>query len=131
MRNGHDHFLKHRSRLSRRAGLGRVFNVTRESWRVGEDPKATPPQAVLLLSGRTASEAADLARVRAEALPRHGFDKPSGSWWGADEEQFHRFVVHPGRPRARTVAVVAGSGLVAGLFAVALWGRHRSRRGGA
>ena len=128
MLNGHDRFLKHRSRLSRRAGLGRVFNVTRESWRSGDDPKTTRPQTVLLLSGRTASEAADLARARAEVLPQHGFDKPSGSWWGADGEQFHRFVVHPGRSRGHTVAVVAGSGLVAGLLAVALWGRHRSRR---
>ena len=131
MLNGHDHFLKHRSRLSRHAALGRVFNVTRESWRHDDDPKATRPQTVLLLSGLAASEAADLARARAEALPHHGFDKPSGSWWGADGEQFHRFVVHPGRRRSHTVAVVAGSGLVAGLFAVALWGRHRSRRGGA
>lgn len=128
MRNGPEHFLKHRSRLSRHADLGRVFNVTRESWRLRDDPKVTPAKVLALASGRSASEAADLARARAEALPQHGYDKPSGSWWGADDESFHRFVVHPGRRRGQAAAVLAGSGLVAGLVAVALWRRQGAKR---
>ena len=122
-----ERFLKHRSNLSRHATLGRVFNVTRESWPIGDDPQLTHPKRLLLLTGHTASEAADLARERAEAFPRHGFDKLSGSWWGADAEQFHRFIVHTSRPRGQTAAAIAGTG-VAGLILFALFRRHRGSR---
>jgi len=110
-----DRFLHHRTQLSRKASLGRVFNVTRESWRLDDDPSVTPPRAELMVSDHTASEAADLARELAEAYSRHGFHKPSSSWWGADATHFHRFVVHAG-PRRRNAATVV---MVSGLLGIA------------
>jgi hypothetical protein len=119
-----DRFLKHRSSIPRRgAALGRVFSVTRETWRLSDDPQAVRPQTELVASRRTASDSADIARQAAEAFPRHGFHKPSASWWGADDEHFNRFVVHGG-VRHATTALVVGAGL-AGLAAVALFNRSR------
>src|SRR4051812_5571463 len=124
MRHEPDRFLGQHMDLARGPVLGRVFNVTRETWRLSDDPIAIAPQTELLSSRHTASEAADLARAAAEAFRRHGFHKPSGGWWGADETYFHRFVVRPGRRRA-AVAVVIASGLL-GVAAVAL-SRRRGR----
>jgi hypothetical protein len=124
MSKTNERFLRHATPISRRASLGRVFNVTRESWRLADDPRIVRPQSLLLIGGHTASEAADLARSFAAAYPRHGFHKTSATWWGADDTYFHRFVVHAGR-RGRGPAVLLASGLL-GLLAV---GAIR-RRGG-
>jgi hypothetical protein len=125
MPNSHDRFLRHRTPISRSSSLGRVFNVTRETWELTADPRLVRPQTQLVVSGRTASDAADIAREAAEAFARHGFHKPSGSWWGASESAFHRFVVHAGR-RGSTAALVLISG-VAGLAAVVFTRRRSSR----
>jgi hypothetical protein len=128
MPNTVDRFLRHSTGISRKgAALGRIFNVTRETWRLSDDPKVARPATELLLTRRTASDAADLAREAAQTYPRHGFHKPSGAWWGADEALFHRFVVHAGQRRAAG-AVLLLSGL-AGLLALGV-ARHRSRPAG-
>lgn len=119
-------FLRHSTGLSKKASLGRVFNVTRETWRLTDDPSAVAPQTELLVTRRSASDAADLARDAAEAYSRHGFHKPSGAWWAADDERFHRFVVHAGR-RGGTTVLLLVSGL-AGLAALTL-ARRRSHPG--
>jgi hypothetical protein len=120
-----ERFLRTRTGLSRKAALGRVFNVTRESWRLTDDPSLVVPEAEQMASRRTASDAADLARQAAVAFARHGFHKPSASWWGADEVRFHRFVVHAGRrPRRGHVAVASA---LFGLAAVVLWRGRRQR----
>ncbi|HEX7885874.1 MAG TPA: hypothetical protein VF474_07845 [Phenylobacterium sp.] len=121
-----DSFLTQTTVISRTAPLGRVVNVTQETWRLADDPQTVAPHAETLATGHTASEAADLARSAAMALPRHGFHKPSGAWWGADDTRFHRFVVHAGR-RRRAAGVVVASGLV-GLALAALLSRRRARR---
>ncbi|WP_293898312.1 hypothetical protein [Phenylobacterium sp.] len=121
-------FLTHTTVISRKAALGRVVNVTRETWRLSDDPQAVRPEVLSLVIGLTASEAADLAREAAEAMPRHGFHKPSSSWWGADETQFHRFVVHTG-PRHKRTGLLIASGLL-GLAVAALvrrQGRGRAK----
>ena len=126
-----DRFLRRRTGISRKAAaLGRVFDVTRETWRLTDDPQIEPPTTDLLVSRRSASDAADLARAAAGALPRHGFHKPSGAWWGADDMLFHRFVVHAG-PRKSGGAILVLSSL-AGLIALGLLNQRRhgqSRRG--
>lgn len=128
-----DHFLRHAPLRAHAASLGRVFGVTQETWALSDDPKTTRPKRRLLVSGRTASEAADFARFTAASFSEHGFHKPSGAWWCADTSEFHRFVVHAGRYRRRGKAVLIGSG-VAGVAAVALLGlwhsRGRARAGG-
>ncbi len=96
-----------------------MFNVTRETWRLSDDPQAVAPETEAVVTGRTAADAADLAREAAEAHPRHGFHKPSGSWWGADETHFHRYVVHAGRRAHAAAGVLVVSGLL-GLTALAL-----------
>jgi hypothetical protein len=87
-----------------------------------DDPQRTPPAIERLVSARTASEAADLAREIALEHPRHGFHKPSGAWWGADQQYFHRVVVHAGRRRsmARPLGVA-----ILGVAALALIGLSR------
>ena len=120
-----DRFLGHHTGISRRAALGRAFDVTCETWPLTADPRKVPPSAETLVTRKTASEAADFAREAAEALPWHGFHKPSGAWWGADETTFHRFVVHPRRRRRTAAPILIASGL-AGLLAVALVRRGRS-----
>lgn len=111
------------------ASLGRVFGVTQETWRLADDPLAIRPKSDLLISGRTASDAADQARRAAARFAEHGFHKISGAWWGADDTHFHRFVVHAGRRRLPRKRLVIGSGLagVAALAALGLW-RSRARR---
>jgi hypothetical protein len=127
-----DRFLRHGTLRPQSASLGRVFGVTEETWRVSDDPATTRPQRQLLVSQRTASEAADFARFTAASFAEHGFHKPSGAWWGAEDTHFHRFVVHAGRRPRTGRAVLIGSG-VAGVAALALLGlwHSRGRRGTA
>jgi hypothetical protein len=109
-----DRFLGPNAAIETSQTLGRIFSVTRETWRLSEDPKVTPPRMELIVAARTASEAADLARDAAAEFSRHGFHKESGAWWGADEGQFHRFVVHTGRrdkPAAWPLAALALGGV--------------------
>ena len=54
-----DRFLNARRQVSRKASLGRAFTVTRQSWRLTDDPRTTPPEVEVLATRRTASEAAD------------------------------------------------------------------------
>ncbi|MFI4967057.1 MAG: hypothetical protein ACHP9T_17030 [Caulobacterales bacterium] len=122
-----DRFLGPNAAVATTQSLGRIFNVTRETWLLTDDPKAKPPQLELMVAARTASEAADLARDAAAEFSRHGFHKPSGAWWAADNKRFHRFVVHTGRRRGATglpLAVLA----VAGVAALGLAGLGLRRR---
>jgi hypothetical protein len=122
-----DRFLRRRTGLSKKAAaLGRVFDVTRETWSLTDDPRVVAPTTDLLVTRRTASDAADLARAAAEAFPRHGFHKPSGAWWGADEARFHRFVVHAGRRKSAGALLVLSS--LAGLVALGLLRERRRGR---
>lgn len=116
-----DRFLNARHRQSRKASLGRAFTVTRQSWRLNDDPRETAPEVEVMASRRTASEAADLAREAAWSFKRYGFHKPSGAWWGADSEMFHRFMVGP-RSQQALGALLAVA--VAGVAAVALSQRN-------
>jgi hypothetical protein len=116
-----DRFLNARRQVSRKASLGRAFSVIRESWRLTDDPRTTPPEVEVLATRRTASEAADLAREAAWGYKRHGFHKPSGAWWAADGEIFHRFVV---RPSSRAPAGALAALALAGVAALAL-ARHK------
>ena len=112
-----DRFLNARHKLSRKASLGRAFTVTRQSWRLADDPRITAPEVEVLATRRTASEAADLAREAAWTFKRFGFHKPSGAWWGADSETFHRFLV---RPSSRATAGALAAVALAGIAAVAI-----------
>ena len=103
--------------------MGRVFAVTCETWRLSDDPQKVAPQTELMASRRSAADAADIAREAAEAFSRHGFHKPSASWWAADGTLFHRFVVHGG-PRHGKTALIVGAGL-AGIVAAVLTSRGR------
>jgi hypothetical protein len=108
----HDRFLSSRSRTRPGAALGRVFSVVMQTWALSDDPKKTKPADVALSTGRTASDAADLARDAAGAFRSYGFHKPSGAWWGSDGKEFHRFVVTADRRRLG-VPLVLGLGLAA------------------
>ncbi len=119
-----DRFLEHRTSISRKAALGRVFNVTRETWCMRDDPQLVSPRAELLVSGRTASDAADIAREAAGSFHRHGFHKPSASWWAADDRLFHRFIVHADEAHG-AIALALVSGLAA-LAALSLSRRRRN-----
>ncbi len=121
-----DRFLNARHRQSRKASLGRAFTVTRQSWRLTDDPREVAPQVEVVATRRSASEAADLAREAAWSFKRNGFHKPSGAWWGADGEMFHRFMVRP-NARATTGALLAVA--LAGVAAVAISQRKSGRRG--
>jgi hypothetical protein len=122
-----DRFLRHNTGLSRKAALGRVFQVTRETWALSSDPRKVRPQVEAVATRKTASEAADFAREAAEAYPRHGFHKPSRAWWAAEEAWFHRFVVHVARKRGgASLALLVASGLV-GLIAFAGARRRRAK----
>lgn len=117
-------FLSHRPDPSKRPSLGRVFNVVCETWRLKDDPKATPPEVTIVATRRSAADAADIAREAAAGYRRRGFHKPSRAWWGADETLFHRYVVHG--PKARPgLALLLLSG-VAAAGALALANRRRA-----
>jgi hypothetical protein len=122
-----DRFLNARHRQSRKASLGRAFTVSRQSWRLADDPRETAPEVEILATKRSASEAADLAREVAWSFKRNGFHKPSGAWWGADGEMFHRFMVRPSS-RATTGAAILAVAL-AGVAAVAITQRKSGRSG--
>jgi hypothetical protein len=78
----------------------------------------------ILVTRKTASEAADFARMAAEACPEHGFHKPSGAWWGSDGERFHRFATR-GRPPSAALIVLGGSAALG--VAAALLRRKRRK----
>jgi hypothetical protein len=120
-----DRFLNARHRQSRKASLGRAFTVTRQSWRLNDDPRETAPEVEVMATRRSASEAADLAREAAWSFKRYGFHKPSGAWWGADGDMFHRFMVGPSS-RATAGALLAVA--VAGMAAVAISQRKSGGR---
>lgn len=98
-----------RSRLPRNsvADLGRVFKVVQETWLAADNPRHVKPERTELVSRRTASDAADLARAAAQAYAERGFDKRTGAWWGSDGERFHRFVVASSRVRRRGLPVLS------------------------
>ena len=115
-----DRFLRHRPRISTHAPLGRVFSVTQQSWALTDDPKKTPPTIEVLATGRSAAEAADVARASAATFNRHGFHKPSGAWWASEGGRFHRFVIgNRGRASATLVAGIGLAGVVAGAAGLA------------
>ncbi|RAK60827.1 hypothetical protein DJ021_13915 [Phenylobacterium hankyongense] len=87
--------------------------MIRQTWLLSDDPRTDQPEIEVLATRRTASEAADVAREAALAFRRHGFHKPSGCWWGADEARFHRFSVRGQSPRA------TASGIAVALAALA------------
>ena len=123
-----DRFLNARHRQSRKTSLGRAFAVTRQSWRLTDDPRDTPPEVEILATRRTASEAADLAREAAWSFKRYGFHKPSGAWWGADGEMFHRFMIGPSsRGTAGALLAVALAGVAALAISQRKSGGRRSR----
>jgi hypothetical protein len=88
-------FLRHRPSIPHSAPLGRVHGVVRQSWNLAADPARTAPEHRVIASRRSASDAADIARAQALALPQSGYPKPSRAWWGVEGDRFHRFVVHP------------------------------------
>ncbi len=54
---------------SSRPALGRNFVVVRETWRITDDPSVTRPREAVLISGRSAAEAADIGRGVAALWP--------------------------------------------------------------
>jgi len=119
-----DRFLRHRPTISSRSGLGRRHGVVRQSWPLEADPRKVRPRRLVVASGRSASEAADIARAAAGVFATNGFHKPSGAWWGVADGRFHRFMVTSRRPRRSSILVGVG---VLGLAALTL---ARSRRSG-
>jgi hypothetical protein len=127
-----DRFLGHNTAITTTQSLGRIFNVTRETWLLTDDPQVTQPRMALMAADRTASEAADFAREDGSKFARHGFHKPSGAWWAANGQDFHRFVVHTGRRDRRSKAplvVLAVAGVT--LLGLAGLGMRRRRPGEA
>jgi hypothetical protein len=117
-------FIDRSGDIPRTAPLGRVFNVTRETWRLSDDPARVRPAQSWLTTGKTAAEAADFAREAAAGFPRHGFHRRSGAWWAVEGEWFHRFAVHT-QPKRKAAILLVATGL-AGVAALAL-ARRRSR----
>lgn len=120
-----DRYLNARHRQSRKTSLGRAFTVTRQSWRLTDDPREIPPEVEVMATKRSASEAADLAREAAWGFKRYGFHKPSGAWWGADGEMFHRFMIGPSSRATTGAALLAVAVALAGVAAVAI-SQHQS-----
>ena len=120
-----DRFLNARHGRHRKASLGRAYCVVRQTWRLSDDPQRDPPREEVVAARRSASEAADLAREAAWSYRRNGFHKPSGAWWGADGEEFHRFQVRSRMPqRLGAIAVVA----LASLATLAIVNRNEAGR---
>jgi hypothetical protein len=117
-----ERFLGRKAVVASHRSLGRVFGVTRQSWPLSADPRKTKPQTLVLATQRSASDAADLARDAAAAFAQSGFHKPSGAWWAAEDETFHRFLVGP--RSQRTGLLLLGAGL-ASIAAVAFIGAKR------
>ncbi len=125
----HDRFLSSRSRTRAGAPLGRVFSVIRQTWEITDDPQKTKPRERALATGRTASDAADLARDAATGFRSHGFHKPSGAWWAVEDNSlFHRFLVAADR-RRQAAPVLVGLGIAA-LALTALGAALRKKKGG-
>ena len=122
----HERFLSLRSRTRAGAPLGRVFSVVRQTWELTDDPRKVRPKEQPLATGRTASDAANLARDAASAFQSHGFHKPSGAWWATEETLFHRFLVATDR-RPRAAPLLVGIGVTA-LALTALGAALRARR---
>jgi hypothetical protein len=59
MPRGLERFLNHRTAASRRTSLGRVVSVTRETWKLSDDPKAVAPKVQVVATRRSAADAAD------------------------------------------------------------------------
>lgn len=78
---------------SSRPALGRNFVVVRETWRITDDPSVTRPSEAVLITGRSAAEAADIGRGFAALYSSHGFHKATRRWWASDGDYFHRFSV--------------------------------------
>jgi hypothetical protein len=126
MRQPFEHFLRHKPVIHARGAYGRTFRVVMESWRLTDDPKKVKPRREVLVSGRTAADAADLARMAASTHPEHGFHKASGAWWASDGQDFHRFRIHGGgKPTVTGVVVASG---IAGLAGVAAYLHLRGRK---
>ena len=123
-----DRFLKQAPVYDEGPSLGRIFAVTRETWLLAEDPKRVDPKAELLVSRRTALEAADVARKAAAAFEQHGFHKPSGAWWASDGVRIHRYVVHPAHRRGSGGLVLATVLAAGAALAVVGMARTRKRR---
>ncbi len=120
-----ERFLRRRPTISTHAPLGRVFNVLRETWRLDDDPKRTTPDSGFIATGRSAAEAADLARETAARFQRHGFDKASGAWWAVEGGLIHRITVAPKRRQSVGLALGLGAaGLAALLVARGVSGRR-------
>jgi hypothetical protein len=127
-----DRFLNARQRQHRKASLGRAYCVVRQTWRLSDDPQIEPPREEVVAARRSASEAADLAREAAWAYRRSGFHKPSGAWWGADGDEFHRFQVRGRMPRRMgAVAVLALAGLATFAIVNRKGGKSRPRAAAA
>lgn len=105
-----DRFLRHRPTIPTEPGLGRLYGVAQESWPLSADPAQVRPKRVILANGRSAAEAADIARAAAAGYRSNGYHKPTAAWWGVADGQFHRFLV-TARPRRRT-SLLFGIGLV-------------------
>ncbi|MGA0605468.1 hypothetical protein ACO2Q0_05645 [Phenylobacterium sp. VNQ135] len=94
-----------------RQGLGRVFSVRQETWRLDQDPSVERPEVTVLASRRSAAEAADVARAAASVFARRGYHKETASWWGSAAGQIHRFRV--AGPGGHATLLAAGLGLIA------------------
>ncbi|RAK52519.1 hypothetical protein [Phenylobacterium deserti] len=119
-----DRFLRHRPAIHPKTALGRTFAVTRETWQLSDDPRTTRPAVEIIASGRTASEAADLAREAALSFAQNGYHKPARAWWGVEDRTFHRFTVTGAGAR-----VAAGSAVALGLAGLAAFAFLKRRKG--
>jgi len=116
MRRSFERYLRH-GLAPKTPALGRSFVVIRETWSLADDPRRVRPAVEVLVTRKTASEAADVARFAAEGFDEHGFHKPSGAWWGSDGERFHRFAARARRPSAALLLIgSAAIGLTAALL---------------
>ena len=121
-----DRFLRRRPAIHPKTALGRTFAVLRETWQLSDDPRTTRPAVEIIASGRTASEAADLAREAALSFAQNGYHKPARAWWGVEDRTFHRFTVTGARGK-----VAAGSAVALGLAGLAAFAFLKRRKGTA
>jgi hypothetical protein len=122
----HDRFLSSRTRTRTGAPLGRVFSVIQQTWRITDDPRKTKPKELALATGRTASDAADVARDAAEAFASSGFHKASGAWWASEDGAFHRFLITRDR-RGGMAPALLGLGVAALALTALVAARGRAK----